>query len=602
MPNRRRETSQDSSGLSWAEAWTKGREDWLLHVAEDRTQKPSSAHRLRTLGTGNWGIDLKLGTRQVGAKAKHPRRAKSDLGISSLAKNVNHNMEGILSQLARFKGDFKPAPDANAKQVHRDMFREMHEALLDERAAVLDDASVSLAAARSLLDAADLKRKGAEVDKKKAMLHDDETSAEPKTQIVWTPQTSMTELQLRHRVAMCREDPQGHAIKVAKILDDRATINDQYKLYDVVKANRSPEALRVTLPQPRAKHLAEIRIRKAAHLKERRIALEAADLECRHQLQMAAQEKLDQAHRAIETRRQEYEHKRLLGRLLSWFPLAALSGRMHVAASHMRAMRGIRIVNLRLSYSARIIQRFAEHWILENWRKKRIRRGLMKLKILLRIYRKGLMQRVKKRSVRILLSFCAAVSSEHPTSRAIRSFAFKMRIIQRCWRRYAVWMHQIVDTRCDQLQSTEDAIIAEWRKKQQKALKLLKIDPTGETFGELKDFDVMDEPHPISPHIRSALALESFKLSQALHKAALAKDAVLFAEYMSELRKRVAMDKAREVFGKEKDSKTSAQALDAPHRPEFPSHLTEEAALALVHRGRLLMDKELLAAHTNANS
>ena len=27
----------------------------------------------------------------------------------------------------RFKGDFKPAPDANAKQVHRDMFREMHE-------------------------------------------------------------------------------------------------------------------------------------------------------------------------------------------------------------------------------------------------------------------------------------------------------------------------------------------------------------------------------------------------------------------------------------------------------------------------------------------
>ena len=42
----------------------------------------------------------------------------------------------------------------------------------------------------------------------------------------------------------CREDPQGHAIKVAKILDDRATINDQYKLYDVVKANRSPEVCR----------------------------------------------------------------------------------------------------------------------------------------------------------------------------------------------------------------------------------------------------------------------------------------------------------------------------------------------------------------------
>ena len=35
----------------------------------------------------------------------------------------------------------------------------------------------------------------------------------------------------------------------------------------VVRSDSALQALRVTLPQPRAKHLAEIRIRKAAHLK-----------------------------------------------------------------------------------------------------------------------------------------------------------------------------------------------------------------------------------------------------------------------------------------------------------------------------------------------
>ena len=62
-------------------------------------------------------------------------------------------------------------------------------------------------------------------------------------------------------------------------------------------------------------------------------------------------------------------------------------------------------------------------------------------------------------------------------------------------------------------------------------------------------------------------------------------DRFLFAKYLQELKKRVAMDKAGQALGRPVAACRSAQALDAPVRPEFSPKLAHQDAIKLIERG-----------------
>ena len=63
----------------------------------------------------------------------------------------------------------------------------------------------------------------------------------------------------------------------------------------------------------------------------------------------------------------------------------------------------------------------------------------------------------------------SSISVHLVVPRAVRSFRYKMSVIQRAWKSYHAWMHNLINNRVAQLKQLEDKQVAIWNAKRDKA-------------------------------------------------------------------------------------------------------------------------------------
>jgi len=134
-------------------------------------------------------------------------------------------------------------------------------------------------------------------------------------------------------------------------------------------------------------------------------------------------------------------------------------------------------------------------------------------------------QRRNVRSAETILSFCKELQKQNPTCLAIRGFLHKVRIVQRAWRQYSVWMHMILVARHGQFIEIEKSNQQNWNTNKQQVLRHLHGNPSGSTLpGDLKDFDTTNPPKRILKATRTAIVVETFRKSKRAHAEALERD------------------------------------------------------------------------------
>lgn len=549
----------------------------------------------------NFGsVDLNLDSAQPGHKKKHPaRRSQSEIGISNLAKHVNKGMEGILSDLARYKGDFKPAKAADAKKAHRDMFKNMHEELLKQRVAQLDDANVSLQRAKDMLENPE------SVPKRGANFSDLYDTPKEKVWLCWEPKMNKTRKAINERLEGYREEPWKIEKSVRGILGERqAVIEAGKKKYgDIVARNAHPERLRHFNADVRQSRISQRRENMKAVFLERS-AEEKAKTEARNkQLTDNYREKTMKLEIIFAQRERDNVSKKNAGRVLRWLPLITLAGRLQACKAALQRRREIRVMDTMKGWAAKRIQRLVERAVLAPRRRRRIQRGMYKLKLIVVCYLPRLRKRMYKRASGVILEYMSSIAGENPIVRAFNQYVWRMTLIQKNWRIYAAWRKHIVEARVAQLAAADEKILAKWARTRDKVNMLLDLDPHGGQLGALKDFDHINPPPTLDEATRHQMASESFKTSQELHNIAMVNDRFLFTEYLQELKKRVAMDKASEALGRPPEHCRTAQALDAPVRPEFRVKLPQEDLLALLARGNKVIHlRELQKAQDRAKA
>jgi len=611
MPLHRREIRSphqlDSTGSRWAEAFTRGREDWLDDVFDGTAtlHVPATPHRLRTMGTGHWTVDLGLSTPQPANKRRRDNKKEVlDVGISRLSKTVNHSMEGIISQLSRYQGSFTKLPKGCSKSLHREMYKNVQEEMLRDRTALLDDADISLSKARKLIDGDGIKRKAASERNASQDDEDDESGGTPKKRIMWMP-TKMSQLEKvtvnvisQHRAREMGPSSEFKA-KVAQIKRERAIVPGG-KLVDLVKLNTSSEALRASSPSPRATNAAKSLAQRMVGVQERRRALTVMEEERHHAQEENVKMKLKKAEQTLRIRKADAAQKVAILKQRKLCPMVAGASRLHVLGNLLRLERASRLWRLHCGFAATMIQRLVQRRILAPKRFVRFKRGYAKLKVHFNRYIIKWRLEQNVRSAKRILDFCLNLCGESMTLRAIKAYAFRMCIIQRTWRAYSRWMHSVSDSRVALLYQMEDKQLKDWKQKHAKYTRSLEVDPSGQSLGPLKDFDARNSPIMLNAGVRQQLIYGTFKEDQKNHLKNLAEDEIEFKEYMRKLRTRVAMDKARKTFGMEKDPLKCAQALNAPQRPEYPVALKPQQIKELAHRGRAQIIQEAEAAERAA--
>jgi len=492
-------------------------------------------------------------------------------------------MEGILSDLAQYKGDFKIAGAADAKKAHRDMFKNAHEEQLKQRVSQLDDADVSLQRAKDMLENRSLAaKKGALTD-----MADFFDVPIEKPWLCWEPKMNKTRKAINERLDGYRDEPRKIEKSVKVIIAERQAIikAGKEKFGDIVARNSHSKRLKHFSPDVRQARVSQKRKDKRA-LFELRKAEETTKLEARNKsLNDSYQEKSMKLEIIFAQRDKENETKRSSGQILRWLPILALAGRLQACKAALQRRKDIQRMDAQKGWAAKRIQRLFERNLLAPRRRRRIQRGMYKLKLIVACYLPRLRKRMYKRAAGILCEWMSSIAGENPIVRAFNQYVYKMMRIQKTWRFYAAWKKEAVNIRLAQMAAIDEKILVKWAKTRDKVNMLLDLDPHGGQLGSLRNFDHINPPPTLDVPTRIQIATESFKTSRHLHNLAMEQDRFLFAKYLQELKKRVAMDKAGQALGRPVAACRSAQALDAPVRPEFSPKLAHQDAIKLIERG-----------------
>lgn len=465
------------------------------------------------------------------------------------------------------------------------MFKNMHEDLLKQRVSQLDDANISLQKAKDLLENPDL------VSKKGAVHKELYETPKEKVWLCWEPKMNKTRKAIAERLHGYREEPWKIEKSVKGILGERqAIIEEGKKKYgDIVARNANPERLRHFNADVRQSRVSQQQRERKAAFRER-AAEEKAKIEARNKVVTDNyHEKAMKMEILFAEREREMASKKAVGRVVRWLPLIALAGRLKVCKAAIQRRKEIRVMDTMKGWAAKRIQRIVERSILAPRRRRRIQKGMYKLKLILVCYLPRLRKRMYKRAAGVLVEYMSSIAGENPIVRAFNKYVYRMTLIQRSWRTYAAWRKHIVETRVAQLTTIDEKILSKWAKTRDKVNMLLDADPHGGQLGSLKDFDHINPPPTLDEPTRQQMAEESFKTSQELHNVAMGNDHFLFAEYLRELKKRVAMDRASQALGRPPEQCRTAQALDAPVRPEFLVKLAHPDLMALIARGNKLL-------------
>jgi len=226
---------------------------------------------------------------------------------------------------------------------------------------------------------------------------------------------------------------------------------------------------------------------------------------------------------------------------------------------------------------------------------KKIRRGFLALKELIKDYHRRWSIRRAQKATKRLLTFLKECQQQAPMKSAIQSFLRMVRRVQRGWRKYITIKTYILEVRRMQFDELEATSEDEWKKKKDKIEKELASGSSdADPIKFMGGWNLRRPPHPISEAIREQLLMEVFRSDQRAMREKMA----VWTQDMKEYRSNNEMWKhvidAQQVVNQKKSMKQLIKDNPppvVPRRPIIIPKLSKDELWALIKKGHLRMDE-----------